>query len=238
MDVIEPGTHGSTFGGNALGCRVAIEALKTLQEEKVIENARLMGEKLRLCLCDLPKDIVCEVRGMGLLNALVFNDGNVSYSAIKTITLCYLGFSFKFQTNFVFECKALKALKIKNSVDLFLFTTSPSFPTFLAYLAASQNPNVFYSFIPGINACDICLDMMHHGLLVKTAKTNIIRLCPPLVIGEKDIVKAASIIRHCIENSRGNCTIGNQNIPLRPLNEKARDKFSKCKELIKKAKPC
>lgn len=47
MDVIEPGTHGSTYGGNPLAAKVAIAALKVLEEEKLTENAEKMGNILR-----------------------------------------------------------------------------------------------------------------------------------------------------------------------------------------------
>lgn len=90
MDVIEPGTHGSTFGGNALGCKIAVTALKILKEEKIIQNSRDMGEILRSCLCGLPKDVVCEVRGMGLLNAIVLNKGNLEVYKYLTSKLFYI----------------------------------------------------------------------------------------------------------------------------------------------------
>jgi len=70
---IKPGEHGSTYGGNPLGARVAIEALKVLKEEKLAENAEYMGKILRRELSTLPKDVVSIVRGKGLLNAIVIN---------------------------------------------------------------------------------------------------------------------------------------------------------------------
>ncbi|XP_060525939.1 ornithine aminotransferase, mitochondrial [Cylas formicarius] len=74
MLVIEPGTHGSTFGGNPLGSQVAIAALEVLEEEKVAENAKKMGDIFRRNLRDrLNKKVVIEVRGKGLLNAIVIN---------------------------------------------------------------------------------------------------------------------------------------------------------------------
>ncbi|UJR09011.1 hypothetical protein I4U23_013260 [Adineta vaga] len=73
MKVFTPGTHGSTFGGNPLGARTAIAALKVLMEEGMVENAAQMGEFLRQELNRLPKDIVKIVRGKGLLNAIVIN---------------------------------------------------------------------------------------------------------------------------------------------------------------------
>ncbi|KAH8410732.1 hypothetical protein KR222_001817 [Zaprionus bogoriensis] len=73
MLCIKPGEHGSTYGGNPLGCRVAMAALEVLQEEKLAENAYKMGELLRSELSKLPKDIVSVVRGKGLLNAIVIS---------------------------------------------------------------------------------------------------------------------------------------------------------------------
>lgn len=73
MLCIKPGEHGSTYGGNPLGCRVAMAALEVLQEEKLAENAFKMGQLLRSELSKLPKDVVSIVRGKGLLNAIVIN---------------------------------------------------------------------------------------------------------------------------------------------------------------------
>ena len=73
MSVFTPGTHGSTFGGNPLGARIAITALKVLVEEGMIENAAKMGELLRKELNLLPKEVVKTVRGKGLLNAIVID---------------------------------------------------------------------------------------------------------------------------------------------------------------------
>ncbi|KAH8295824.1 hypothetical protein KR018_010481 [Drosophila ironensis] len=73
MLCIKPGEHGSTYGGNPLGCKVAMAALEVLQEEKLAENAFRMGELLRSELSALPKDVVSVVRGKGLLNAIVIN---------------------------------------------------------------------------------------------------------------------------------------------------------------------
>lgn len=70
---IKPGEHGSTFGGNPLGCRVAMEALQVLEEEELAENAEKLGRAFRDALSKLPRDIVTTVRGKGLLNAIVIN---------------------------------------------------------------------------------------------------------------------------------------------------------------------
>uniref|UniRef100_A0A1I7RZX6 Ornithine aminotransferase n=1 Tax=Bursaphelenchus xylophilus TaxID=6326 RepID=A0A1I7RZX6_BURXY len=73
MLTIGPGQHGSTYGGNPMACKIAIEALKILQEEDLIENSEKMGKLLRDELSHLPKDVVSVVRGKGLLNAVVIN---------------------------------------------------------------------------------------------------------------------------------------------------------------------
>ncbi|KAK1125631.1 hypothetical protein K0M31_005192 [Melipona bicolor] len=70
---LETGSHGSTFGGSPLGNRVALEAVKILEEENLAENANKLGEILRKELQKLPKDIAVEFRGRGLLAGLVIN---------------------------------------------------------------------------------------------------------------------------------------------------------------------
>lgn len=71
MLTIKPGEHGSTYGGNPLGCKIAITAMKVLEEEKMAENAYKMGEMFRSALKKkLPKEMVVDVRGRGLLNAV------------------------------------------------------------------------------------------------------------------------------------------------------------------------
>lgn len=67
MDVIEPGDHGSTFGGNPLACAVAVEALKVLEEERLAENASHLGHYFMDQLQGIDSPLVKEVRGRGLL---------------------------------------------------------------------------------------------------------------------------------------------------------------------------
>lgn len=73
MLTIKPGEHGSTYGGNPLGCKVAIASLEVLRDENLAENAQRLGEIFRSELRKLPKDIVTIVRGKGLLNAIVID---------------------------------------------------------------------------------------------------------------------------------------------------------------------
>ena len=71
MLTIRPGEHGSTYGGNPLACKVAIAALQVLKDERLTENARDMGELFRRELRQLHSPYIRQVRGKGLLNALV-----------------------------------------------------------------------------------------------------------------------------------------------------------------------
>ena len=75
MGVFTPGTHGSTFGGNPLASAVAIAALDVLEDEKLAERAAALGETLRAALRQIDCPRIVEVRGKGLLNAVVFEDG-------------------------------------------------------------------------------------------------------------------------------------------------------------------
>jgi len=83
MDVIKPGQHGSTFGGNPLAAAVATEALNVLMDEHLMQNARRMGAKFRHAMQDLVSQnkIFTLVRGKGLLNAVVINDSPESDTA-------------------------------------------------------------------------------------------------------------------------------------------------------------
>ena len=71
MLTIQPGEHGSTYGGNPLACKVAIEALSVLKEEKMAENAEQMGDLLRTALKKINSPHIHTIRGKGLLNAIV-----------------------------------------------------------------------------------------------------------------------------------------------------------------------
>jgi ornithine--oxo-acid transaminase len=71
MLCIKPGEHGSTFGGNPLAAKIAIAALKVVEDENLAENAEKMGELLRTELKKIKSDRVETVRGKGLLNAIV-----------------------------------------------------------------------------------------------------------------------------------------------------------------------
>jgi len=83
MDVIKPGQHGSTFGGNPLAARVAIAALEVVKNESLAENARKLGELFRTKMRELQEktDLIKKVRGRGLLNAVEINDSPDSSTA-------------------------------------------------------------------------------------------------------------------------------------------------------------
>jgi ornithine--oxo-acid transaminase len=123
MLTIKPGEHGSTYGGNPLACKVAIASLKVLKEEKLDENAAYLGEILRKELKAIKSDMVAEVRGKGLLNAMV--------------------------------------IKPKNGKD----------------------------------AWDVCIALMHNGLLAKPTHGDIIRFAPPLIINEDQLMACVNIIQ-------------------------------------------
>ncbi|HCX77080.1 MAG TPA: ornithine--oxo-acid transaminase, partial [Algoriphagus sp.] len=83
MDVIKPGQHGSTFGGNPLGVKVAMTALEVVRDEKLAQNARKLGQLFRDRMQKMVDKfpIAKLVRGKGLLNAVVINDSEDSSTA-------------------------------------------------------------------------------------------------------------------------------------------------------------
>ena len=83
MDVIIPGSHGSTFGGNPVAAAVAMEALNVIKDEKLAKNAFELGELFRSELHPLvaANPLVKGIRGKGLLNAILINDTEESDTA-------------------------------------------------------------------------------------------------------------------------------------------------------------
>ncbi|XP_043208079.1 ornithine aminotransferase, mitochondrial-like [Amphibalanus amphitrite] len=126
MGCITPGTHGSTYGGNPLACRVAMAALEVMEEEKLAERAHHLGKLLRSELSKIPSDAVTTVRGKGLMNAVVI--------------------------------------------------------------------------APGLDAWQVCLRLAENGLLAKPTHGDIIRLAPPLVISEEQLLECADIIKRTIQS--------------------------------------
>jgi len=131
MMVIQPGQHGSTFGGNPIAAKVAIAALDVVKEEHLIQNARVLGELFRREIQRIidKNDLLVLVRGKGLLNAIVVNDSTESSTA-----------------------------------------------------------------------WDICLALMHNGLLAKPTHGNIIRFAPPLTITEEQLMECIAIIEKTVLN--------------------------------------
>lgn len=130
MEVIRPGQHGSTFGGNPLACAVVMSALEVVKEEKLAENAAYLGHIFRQRMEVLTKSpLVKTVRGKGLLNAIVINDAPESTTA-----------------------------------------------------------------------WNICISLMHNGLLAKPTHGNIIRFAPPLVMTEAQLHQCCDIIENTINN--------------------------------------
>ncbi len=83
MNVIHPGQHGSTFGGNPLAAKVAVAALEVVSEEKLAQNARRLGKLFRdeMNRIIANSDLIVSVRGKGLLNAIIVNDSSESQTA-------------------------------------------------------------------------------------------------------------------------------------------------------------
>ena len=81
MLTIQPGEHGSTFGGNPIAAKVAIAALDVIKEEKLAENAEHLGKIFREEFKSIQSEMISEVRGKGLLNAVVIKpkDGKTAW---------------------------------------------------------------------------------------------------------------------------------------------------------------
>ncbi|MFP3594064.1 ornithine--oxo-acid transaminase [Chryseobacterium sp. SIMBA_038] len=129
MNVIKPGQHGSTFGGNPIACAVAVAALDVVADEKLSERAEELGQLFRSEIEKLieKSDLITKVRGKGLLNAILIND-------------------------------------------------TPDSST----------------------AWNLCLQLKENGLLAKPTHGNIIRLAPPLVITEEQLLDCVRIIEKTI----------------------------------------
>ncbi|WP_343609537.1 ornithine--oxo-acid transaminase [Chryseobacterium oranimense] len=129
MNVIKPGQHGSTFGGNPIACAVAVAALDVVEDEKLSERAEKLGQLFRSEIEKIiaKNNLITKVRGKGLLNAILIND-------------------------------------------------TPDSST----------------------AWDLCLKLKENGLLAKPTHGNIIRLAPPLVITEEQLLDCVKIIEKTI----------------------------------------
>jgi ornithine--oxo-acid transaminase len=76
MLTIQPGEHGSTYGGNPLACKVAMVALQVIRDENLSEKAEELGKYFRDSIIALKSEFIKIVRGKGLLNAIVIEHGN------------------------------------------------------------------------------------------------------------------------------------------------------------------
>lgn len=93
MDVFSPGSHGSTFGGNPMAARLAMEALEIIKDEKLADNAERLGRIFRSEMQKLVDEYayVKLVRGMGLLNAVIIEPRTAADGSPKTAwELCLL----------------------------------------------------------------------------------------------------------------------------------------------------
>lgn len=128
MLTLSPGSHGSTYGGNPLACKVAMAALQVVKDEGLVDRAEKLGDLLRSKLEALQAEsngIISEVRGKGLLSAIVIDDSKAN----------------------------------------------------------------------GRTAWDLCLVMKDYGVLAKPTHDHIIRLAPPIVISEEDLLKGVEVIK-------------------------------------------
>jgi len=87
MLTVEPGTHGSTYGGNPLGSAVSIRALEIIEEEHMVENAERLGQVFRDGLNIINSPIIKTVRGKGLLNAIVIDESKTNGQSAWDICL-------------------------------------------------------------------------------------------------------------------------------------------------------
>ncbi|OJJ46813.1 hypothetical protein ASPZODRAFT_131701 [Penicilliopsis zonata CBS 506.65] len=78
MLTVEPGTHGSTYGGNPLGCAVAIRALEVVRDEHMVDRAERLGHVFRAGLEAIQSPVIQLVRGKGLLNAIVIDESKTN----------------------------------------------------------------------------------------------------------------------------------------------------------------
>ncbi|MDB5025404.1 MAG: ornithine aminotransferase, mitochondrial [Mucilaginibacter sp.] len=83
ISLLQPGMHGSTYGGNPLTCAIALEAIKVIIEEKLAENAFKVGEIFRDEMAKTLNGKIKAIRGRGLLNAIAFDE------SIDTTHICH-----------------------------------------------------------------------------------------------------------------------------------------------------
>jgi len=82
MDVFNPGSHGSTFGGNPIAAAIGLESIRQMQDENFAERSRELGDYLKNKLSVIQSPLITEVRGMGLLIGLEINP---SYATARAV---------------------------------------------------------------------------------------------------------------------------------------------------------
>jgi ornithine--oxo-acid transaminase len=85
MEVFTPGTHGSTFGGYPIAAAVAIASLEVLEEKGLLKHVQEMGELFRAEMGKIKCSKIVQVRGKGLLNAVVFTKGFEAYKVCLSL---------------------------------------------------------------------------------------------------------------------------------------------------------
>ena len=180
LSVVEPGTHGSTYGGNPLGCAVAMRALEVVREENLVERAATLGELFRGLLEDVGRrtGAIRTVRGKGLLNAIVVDEKRLGHSAWE---LCVL-----LKEKGLLVGRALKIAHVRGR----------------DHDSAPAPALGVESGADGQGGIAVNEDSANASLLPAQAKpthVNIIRLAPPLVISEEQIRKAVRIVEEAIE---------------------------------------
>lgn len=171
MLVIEPGTHGSTYGGNPLGCAVAIRALEIVQEEGLVERAERLGNLFRDGLRDLNSDIITTIRGKGLLNAIIIDETKTNGHSAWDLCMLLKEKGLLVGRALKIAHVGQKASSVPDSVEEEVLTTD------------NVNGNA--------DAND--------SKKAKPTHQNIIRLAPPLVITEDEVKRALSIIGEALK---------------------------------------
>ena len=187
MLTLEPGTHGSTYGGNPLGSAVAIRALEVIRDENMVERAAKLGEMFRQGLRDLQSPVIKIVRGMGLLNAIIVDETRLQEGK-SAWDVC-----LRMKEKGLLVGRALKIAHVRGGEGKGEGGDSD---------IVGGNSDSTSAFTANFDR-----NTMADEFFVKQAKpthTNIIRLAPPLVISEDEIRKAVRIVGEAIgELSKG-----------------------------------
>ncbi|KAM0722040.1 hypothetical protein Q7P37_002966 [Cladosporium fusiforme] len=192
MLTVEPGTHGSTYGGNPLGSAVAIKALEIVEEEQLTQRAERLGEVFRQGLREIQKKdpMITTIRGKGLLNAIIIDESKTGgHSAWDLCMLMkekglLVGRALKI-SHIETSSIAVNPAKEPSPANPPNGSGAPGFPGANAELTATTTT----SNRPNANSPP----------QAKPTHQNIIRLAPPLVIDEEQIKTALQIIGDAIK---------------------------------------